>query len=154
MELKDIEEIAPFLKSENFKNSLTDLNKQSKVDYSVEKNDIFKDLQSEKIVSIKEMIEDIQNLIVERENLHTEILGDAEKVKTSINNFISAAGTTEIKEQLVLRQKEVEIDEVKIQEKLNKWRDIALLKRELRERVKEFQERESRADMLDHILEE
>ena len=153
MELKDIAELAPFLRSENFKDSLTNLDK-SKVDYSIEKDDILKDLQSEKIVSLKEMIEDIQNLIVERENLHTEILEDAEKVKTSINNFISAAGTTEIKEQLVLRQKEVEIDEVKIQEKLDKWRDIALLKKELRERVKEFQEIESRADMLDHILEE
>ena len=153
MELKDIAELAPFLRSESFKDSLTNLDK-SKVDYSTEKDDILKDLQSEKIVSLKEMIEDIQNLIVERENLHTEILEDAEKVKTSINNFISAAGNTEIKEQLALRQKEVEIDEVKIQEKLDKWRDIAQLKKELRERVKEFQEIESRADMLDHILEE
>ena len=150
----DIDKLATFLKSENLKDSLDNLDRESKVDYSTEKNDILKDIQSEKIVSIKEMIEDIKNLIAERDILHKEMLGDAERVKTGINNTLAAAGKTEIKEQLILRQKEVEIDEVKIEEKLNRWRDIALLKKELRERVKEFQDRENRAEMLDNILEE
>ena len=45
-----------------------------------------------------------------------------------------------------------DFDELKTQEKLNNFRDIALLKRELREREKEYRERESRADVLDELL--
>ena len=39
-----------------------------------------------------------------------------------------------------------------IQEEVENWKDIAKLKNELRERVKEFKEKESRLDMLDKIL--
>ena len=48
----------------------------------------------------------------------------------------------------------MELEEVRIQEEINNWRDIALLKKELRERVKEFKEKERRIEMIDKILTE
>jgi len=121
--------------------------------FNKEKDALFKALQDDKILSIKELIEDIQSLMVQREALHKEILRDVDQVKMDINNFISAlADSTNTREQLLMRQKQVEIDEVKIQEKVNNWRDIAELKRELRERVREFREKESRAAVFDDII--
>lgn len=124
-------------------------------DFNDQKDALFKALQDEKIVSIKELIEDIQALMVQREVLHKEILRDVDQVKMDINNFInSLADSTNTREQLLMRQKQVEIDEVKIQEKVNKWRDIADLKKELRERVREFRDKENRASIFDDILKE
>lgn len=119
------------------------------------KEDLFKGLQDEKLASIKELIADIQTLMVQREALHKEILRDVDQVKMDINNFVSSLGdSTNTKEQLMLRQKQVEIDEVKIQEKVNKWRDVAELKKELRERFREFKDKEARVSMLDDIFKE
>lgn len=123
------------------------------VDYDNKEN-IFQELQGEKVGSIKEVIEDIEKLIDQREQLSKELFRDIEKIKTSINNFALALGDDANKgEQLSLRQKQVEIEEVALQEKVNCWRDVALLKKELRERVKEFKEREGRLNALDSILE-
>lgn len=122
-------------------------------DFDIQKDAIFKALQDEKVNSVKDLIADIQALIVQRETLHKEILRDVDQVKMDISNFIAAlADSTNTREQLLMRQKQVEIDEVKIQEKVNKWRDIAHLKEELRERVKEFKEKEARASVFDDIL--
>ncbi|MEM4245481.1 MAG: hypothetical protein QXR60_04740 [Candidatus Nanoarchaeia archaeon] len=124
-------------------------------DFNTQRDALFKALQGEKIESIKDLIADIQALIVQREALHKEILRDVDQVKMDINNFITAlADSTNTREQLMMRQKQVEIDEVKIQEKVNKWRDIADLKRELRERIRELREKDARASMFDDILRE
>lgn len=122
-------------------------------DFNAQKDALFKALQDEKVFSIKELIEDIQALMIQREALHKEILRDVDQVKMDINNFItSLADSTNTREQLLMRQKQVEIDEVKIQEKVNKWRDVAELKRELRERTREFREKEIRATMFDDLI--
>jgi hypothetical protein len=122
-------------------------------DFNSQKDTLFKALQDEKVDSIKDIIEDIQALMVQREALHKEILRDVDQVKMDINNFVtSLADSTNTKEQLMMRQKQVEIDEVKIQEKVNKWRDIADLKKELRERIREFKEKEAKASMFDGLL--
>ncbi len=122
-------------------------------EFNAQKDALFKALQDEKVLSIKELIEDIQALMVQREVLHKEILRDVDQVKMDINNFVtSLADSTNTREQLLMRQKQVEIDEVKIQEKVNKWRDVAELKRELRERVREFKDKETRAAVFDDII--
>jgi len=116
---------------------------------------IFSDLSTEKIGSLKEAIEDIQQLIITRQKLNEEINIDIDKLKMDIDNFILKFGDdTTRAEQLNLKKKQVELEEIKIQEKVNAWRDIANLKKELRERIKEFREKESSATMLDKILKE
>jgi hypothetical protein len=122
-------------------------------DFNTQRDSLFKALQDEKVDSIKDIIEDIQSLMIQREALHKEILRDVDQVKMDINNFItSLADSTNTREQLLMRQKQVEIDEVKIQEKVNKWRDIADLKKELRERIREFKDKESRASVFDDLI--
>lgn len=116
---------------------------------------LFKDIQDSKLGSIQEVIDDINNLIQKREMLNGEIFSDIEKIKMDINNFVLSLGDEMNKaEQLNMRQKQIEIDEVKINEKLNMWRDIALLKKELRERIRDIREQEGKATMLDSILED
>ena len=53
-----------------------------------------------------------------------------------------------------LRKKKVEISEMQINEKVSAWKDIALLRKELREKQRELDEREGRMKMLDKILRE
>ncbi|MCX6711929.1 MAG: hypothetical protein NT139_02745 [Candidatus Woesearchaeota archaeon] len=117
--------------------------------------DIFNTLHSEKIDSIKDTLKEIELLIQQREQLTLDLFKDIDKVKTSIDNIVLQLGNqTNLKEQMMLKQKQIEIEEFRLQEKVNAWRDIALLKKELRDRVKEVKDRESRVDILDKILEE
>jgi hypothetical protein len=117
--------------------------------------DIFNTLSSEKIASIKDTLKEIELLIQQRDQLTLDLFKDIDKVKTSIDNIILQLGNqTNLKEQMMLRQKQIEIEEFRLQEKVNAWRDIALLKKELRDRFKEVKDRESRVDILDKILEE
>lgn len=119
-----------------------------------EDNKMIESLQGSKIENIKHAVDEIDSLILQRENLTKEIFRDIEKIKIDINNFISSlADPTNTKEQLTLRQKQVEIEEMKLQEKVNSWRDVALLKKELRERIKEMEDKESRTNILDSIIE-
>jgi len=53
-----------------------------------------------------------------------------------------------------LRYKKIEVAELQINEKVSSWKDIALLKRELREYQRQLSEKESRMDMLKGILED
>ncbi|RLE37687.1 hypothetical protein DRJ17_06035 [Candidatus Woesearchaeota archaeon] len=115
---------------------------------------IFKELQTERIGSMKAVVEDIEDLINKRERLNKEIFMDIEKIESGLNNFILQLGENLTpKEQFDLKKKQIEIEQLKIQEKLNAWRDIADLKHELRERLQEFREKETRATMLDKLLE-
>lgn len=128
---------------------------QKGIEIGSDVNSLFKDIQGNKMISIQEVIDDINDLIEKREMLNTEIFTDIEKIKMDINNFVLSLGDEMNKaEQLNMRQKQIEIDEVKINEKLNMWRDIALLKKELRERIRDIREQEGKASMLDSILED
>lgn len=127
-----------------------------KKEYQLEKLEdleILQSLEDEKIVSLQEDIKEIEDLIAKREGLNKEIVRDIEKIKSEINSFIMQLGNeTNLGEQLKLRQKQIDIDELKIKAKLEEWRDIAELKKELREHKRLFRERESRMKMLDKIL--
>lgn len=108
-----------------------------------------------KVTSLKEAIDDIKNLVAERRELSGVIFNDIDRMKTEISNLIFQLNSeTQKLEVLNLKKKMFEFDELRVQEKLNNFRDIALLKRELREREKEFRERESRSSVLDELLQE
>lgn len=114
-------------------------------------SDILKKMQKEKTGTLKEAIKDIEIFIETRNKLHDEMCIDIETIKSTINNLIAELGRENSKD-IMLKQIELEI--LKIQEKLNRWRDVALLKKELREHMKEFREHENKANIIDEILEE
>lgn len=118
----------------------------------------------EKILSLKNAIIEIKRLIEERKKLSKEILEDADKIKLEIDNLIlvnentirnTALGQSEaLSEKNSLRNKKVEISEMQLKEKIDCWKDIALLKKELRGYEKELSEKESRIKELNTILNE
>lgn len=110
-------------------------------------------LQDIKVSSLREAIDDIKAMVAEREELSEDIFNDIEKMKTDMSNLIFQLNPeTDKLEILNLKKRIFDFEELKAQEKLNNFRDIALLKRELREREKEFRERETRAGVLDELL--
>lgn len=117
-----------------------------------------------KVESLKEAILDIKRLIVGRKKLSEEITESGEKLKTEINNFLIEnaslktddpfEGRDVAKQKSDLRYKKIEVAELQMNEKVSCWKDIALLKRELREYQRQLSEKESRMEMLKGILEE
>ena len=82
-------------------------------------------------------------------------------MKREINNFLLESSPKNnldlsefAKERADLRKKQIEISEIQLNEKVGCWRDIAELKKELRDREKELYEKESRAEEIKKILEE
>jgi len=120
--------------------------------------DLFKDISNVKITSIKENVDDINRLMQTREVLKKELFDDIEQSKVEINGILAKVpidATTMpavTAEHLKLKQKLIDLEERKMQEKLNCWRDIALLKRELRENTREVQEKENSLGLLDKII--
>ena len=110
----------------------------------------------EKVDSLKMTINEIENLIKERETLSKALINEAESIKIDISNFFvqNPTGEQEIREKIALKQKQVDISELQLNEKISCWQDVAKLKQELREKQKELTDKESRFDMLDKILEE
>jgi hypothetical protein len=118
----------------------------------------------EKILSLKNAIIEIKRLIEERKKLSKEILEDGDKIKLEIDNLIlvnentvrnTALGQSEaLSEKNSLRNKKVEISEMQLKEKIDCWKDIALLKKELRGYEKELSEKENRIKELNEILNE
>lgn len=123
-------------------------------------NSSFESLGSNKVNSLKETVEEIEELIEERKILSEKFMKEGEAMKTKINNFLMESkpqgedDSDFAKERAELRKKQIDISETQLSEQVECWKDIALLKKELRDRVKELNERESRAEMLGKILEE
>jgi cell division protein YceG involved in septum cleavage len=114
----------------------------------------------EKIEAIKESITEIESLIDGRETLSKEIFTEGEKLKTEINNYLMEKKVHEDpndmidpKEKVELRKKKIEISELQLNEKVSCWKDVALLKKELRERQRELNDKLGRIEALDKILE-
>jgi transcription antitermination factor NusA-like protein len=98
-------------------------------------------------------------MITHRGDLHKEILKSFDSIDLFINNTMpkndgSAGNLSESKQELIkeLLKKKIELDEMRSTEKLNFWRDVALLKKELREHMKEFRDMQSKTSMLDNLL--
>ncbi|MBT3642498.1 hypothetical protein HN604_01660 [archaeon] len=113
-----------------------------------------------KVDSLKELVEEIEDLIVERDDLSQDFIKEGEKMKGNINNFLlQHAPTNEddsefARERAELRKKQMDISELQLNERVGCWRDIALLKKELRDKEKELSEKTNRAEMIGKILEE
>lgn len=138
MEISDISIGRPSLNSGNY---------EKPTDTSV--------LGKEKINSLKNSIEEIEFLIKERESLSKSLSDETEKIKTSIENFLLknvATDSEDFKERNGLRQKQIEVSELQLNERITCWKDVALLKKELRECQKELSEKQERMDMFGNIL--
>lgn len=131
-------------------------------DYSsskLEDSRVFDLFQSEKTESLKESMEDIQEAIRLRKQLSEEITTLFNKVIMDTDNFIIRLNIVDRNneiirgEQMKLKQKQMELEAKKIEERVTCWKDIALLKKELREHLAEFRDKESRSTMLDNLLE-
>ena len=113
-----------------------------------------------KVDSLKDRVTEIETMVGERNILSRRFIKEGEKMKTNINNFLlenAPKGEDDsefTRERAELRKKQMDISELQLNEKVGCWRDIALLKKEMRESVKELNEKESRADMLGKILED
>jgi len=112
-----------------------------------------------KLESLKDQIKEIETMVNERNILSRRFIKEGEKMKTNINNFLlenAPKGEDDsefTRERAELRKKQIDISELQLNEKVGCWRDIALLKKEMRESMKELNEKESRAEMLGRILE-
>lgn len=116
---------------------------------------------TEKIDALKESIEELENMIKGRESLSSQVIEEGEGIKRQIDSYIKENEMTPLadkrdlmREKNDLRQRKVQISEIQLHEKVGCWKDIALLKRELREYKRELTERESRQEMFNKILEE
>ena len=129
------------------------LMKKKQEDSNLEVEYIFKDLQDKKLGSIKDVIDDINNLISERIKLRDEIFQDFEKLALKINNFLTEKQDELKAEEIVeLKRKVVDIEESKTQEKLNAWRDVSNLKKELREYIRELKEKKEGFNALENMI--
>ncbi len=113
-----------------------------------------------KVDSLKELVIEINEMMKQREILSKRFIKEGETMKANIHNFLlenAPKGEDDsefTRERAELRKKQIEISELQLNEKVNCWRDIALLRKELRENTKELSEKESRAEMISKILEE
>lgn len=118
-------------------------------------DDLLGSMGSERVNSLKQSIGELEFLIAERENLSKIIVDEVENIKTNIENFLlkyKASDSDGFKERSGLRQKQIDISELQLNEKVNCWRDVAMLKKELRERQKELSERQERMAMLGEMI--
>lgn len=118
----------------------------------------FKNLQESKLGTIQGVIDDINELIKQREELTKALLRDLEQMKIEINSVLiqnqdhDRLNVELVRERLELKKKLADLEEAKVNEKVNCWRDIALLKKELRETIKEYKESKSNMDLIDQAL--
>ena len=126
------------------------------LDSNIDKEQVSKvvnGLSSTSLVSIKEAIQDINNLIASRQELHKKMMQDMEQVEVDINNFMVSQQSEMPREELILfKEKSIELSEAKRQEMLNCWRDVSKLKEELRELNREINDKQNRISVLDSIL--
>ena len=132
-------------------------------DIDITATDMFKNISKDKIEPIKELINEIETLISNREQVHNQMNKSIDKMQLQLDNFLlglpqikntgdSNMGGEVIKAMSEFRKKKFELEELRMQEQLNFWRDVALLKRELREYARELKEKESKSDLLDSLL--
>lgn len=113
-----------------------------------------------KLDSLKELVTEIEEMVEERKLLSRRFIKEGENMKQKIHNFLlenAPKGEDDsefARERAELRKKQIDISELQLNEKIGCWRDISLLKKELRENTKELTEKESRAAMLGKILSE
>lgn len=114
--------------------------------------DLISSLNEGKIGNIKQVINEINELIVERQALSNAMILEYDSLQSKINSIIARVNPENIKEEIILQDKSILVEEAKLKEKLDCWRDIALLKRELRERLRESREEQQKNDSYSELL--
>lgn len=114
--------------------------------------DVMGRLNDDKIENIGQIIKEINELIVERQKLSEILISSYEKLLSKINEILYKLPPSTFKEEIALSSKFVEVEEQKTKEKLDCWRDVALLKKELRERLSEFREEEQKKSNISNFL--
>jgi len=154
----DIDKLNKFLED-----SIDNFN-TSKKETKEEVDNVLKDLSEGKIDSLKDATQDIEDLIIQRKQLSIGFSNKVRKIQVDIRNFISeiqqrVGGTTDsgvlrqfVSDIVALKGKGVEIDALDLREQVDCFRDIAQLKKDLREISQEMKEKEARSDILDDIL--
>ena len=123
-------------------------------------DDSFEKLGKVKIDSLKEAIHEINEEIAERQLISEDVKKTGDKMKMEIKNFLfenSPKGDDDsefARERAELRKKSFEISEMQLNEKVECWRDIVNLKKDLREKQKELFERENRIEAMNKLLED
>ena len=113
-----------------------------------------------KIEALKHSVEEINEMVSQREKLSLEIFEEGENLKSEINGFLSAneknalGGSDAAKEKNELRKKKIEIAELQINEKVSCFKDVALLKKELRETQRQLSEKTERINELKELMKE
>ena len=111
----------------------------------------------EKLVALRQEVGEMNSMINSREELSGDIFKEAEKIKIDIGNFLQNKDVDDedsVRERNGLRQKQVEICELQLNERVSCWQDVAKIKQELRERERELSDREGRVEMLDSLLDD
>ena len=127
-------------------------------------SEMFKSISQDKLEPIKEVIEEIEFLIANRKQVHDEMNKHISKMQIEIDNFLLSLpkikvqgeatnlGGELVKAMSEFRKMKIELEQIRLEERLNYWRDVAQLKRELREYAREFKEKESKSDLLDSLI--
>lgn len=116
--------------------------------------DFIASINVDKIENIKEVMDEITTMIAERKDLSSVLIMSCDKVLSSTSSIISRIPPEALREEIQLHAKVLEIEELKIREKLECWRDVARLKQELREHLAEFRDQESKQNSLSSLLED
>ncbi len=140
------------------KEGFSEWQKEKNLEIPTEKS--FGDIGKGKLEALKNSVEEIHDMIKSRERLSRKIHEEGEIIKSEINSYLSENEKLQIassdpgREKNDLRHKKIEISELQMNEKIACWKDVALLKKELREYEREITEKEERQKMFEKILEE
>lgn len=120
----------------------------------------FGDVGKSKVEALKKSISEIHEMIKGREKLSRKIHEEGENLKSEIKGYLSEnekiqiASSDPTREKNDLRHKKIEVSELQMNEKIACWKDVALLKKELREYERELTEKEDRIKMFNKIMSE
>lgn len=113
-----------------------------------------------KIEALKKSIIEIEGMILERQRLRDHVISEAESLKNEIDKYLSENERVQIsrddpsREKTDLRHKRIEISELQMNEKIACWKDVAQLKKEMREYTRELNEKQERLNVLNQIMED
>ncbi len=112
---------------------------------------LLRELQGGKVMSMQELVDDINTLIQERLALKKEVFSDADRILMGMDNFLNSKNLQPV-EEVTIKEKLLDIESFKLQEKINAFRDIAALKKELRDRAQELKEKQNNINIIDQLL--